>query len=57
MLHFFSSFLEANRQSYDFSLLFAPGGHDSEVGNQVVSDAVISYLCQNRIVSQCGLPE
>jgi hypothetical protein len=33
---------------------FAPGGHYSEVGNQVVSKAVLNYLCQEELLSNCA---
>ena len=33
---------------------FAPGGHYSEVGNQVVSKAVLNYLCQEELLSDCA---
>jgi len=47
-------FVEANGQSTDFTPFFAPGGHYNETGNRVVSDAVIDYLCQEGILSQCA---
>ena len=48
-----SSLVEANGESSDFSRLFAPGGHYSEFGNQVVSAAIMDYLCQENILSEC----
>jgi hypothetical protein len=45
--------VSANAGSSDFSRLFAPGGHYSEVGNQVVSAAILDYLCQESILTEC----
>jgi hypothetical protein len=47
------SLVSANGGSNDFSRLFAPGGHYSELGNQVVSAAILGYLCQESILSEC----
>jgi hypothetical protein len=43
-------FVKANQGSYDFTGYFAPGGHYNEVGNQVVSRAVLNHLCQQKII-------
>jgi hypothetical protein len=47
------SLAQADGASSDFSRLFAPGGHYSAVGNQVVSVAILDYLCRESILSDC----
>ena len=46
-------FVAANGDSSDFTGYFAPGGHYNEVGNRVVSGAVLRYLCQEAIITGC----
>ena len=49
-------FVEANEGGHDFSRFFAPGGHYSEAGNRVVSDALLNYLCQADLLKGCDSP-
>ncbi len=46
-------FVAANEGSSDFTGYFAPGGHYNEVGNRVVSRAVLNYLCREHILMGC----
>lgn len=46
-------FVAANQGSSDFTGYFAPGGHYNEAGNRVVSQAVLNYLCQERMLTGC----
>jgi hypothetical protein len=46
-------FLVENVGSSDFTGYFAPGGHYNEVGNAVVSRAVLSFLCDLGALSDC----
>ena len=52
-----ASFVEANGPNLDFTHLFAPGGHYNDAGNQVVSRAIINFLCQQQIIGGCGTPK
>ncbi len=47
-------FVAANHESRDFTGYFAPGGHYNEAGNQVVSNAVLAYLCRENILTGCS---
>ncbi len=49
-----SEFVAANQGSLDFTRYFAPGGHYNEAGNRVVSQAVLNYLCQERMLIKCS---
>jgi hypothetical protein len=46
-------FVAANDGSNDFTGYFAPGGHYNEAGNRVVSRAVLTYLCREKILPDC----
>jgi hypothetical protein len=50
-------FVKANHGSTDFTGFFAPGGHYNEVGNRVVSRAVVTYLCQEKMLSRCSVSQ
>jgi hypothetical protein len=50
-------FVAANKGSDDFTGYFAPGGHYNEVGNRVVSRAVLTYLCRENILPDWVPPE
>ncbi|MGQ9786542.1 MAG: hypothetical protein ACUVSJ_08790 [Anaerolineae bacterium] len=49
-------FVAANQGSLDFTGYFAPGGHYNEVGNRIVSQAVLNYLCQEKLLTECPSP-
>ncbi|MCS7260833.1 MAG: hypothetical protein NZ765_08650 [Anaerolineae bacterium] len=49
-------FVTANQSSPDFTGYFAPGGHYNEAGNRVVSRAVLRYLCQEKMFTECPSP-
>jgi hypothetical protein len=41
-------------QGIEVSSFFSPGGHYNEAGNRVVSQAILAYLCQQKILAGCS---
>ncbi|MFQ5611703.1 MAG: hypothetical protein ACE5H9_06180 [Anaerolineae bacterium] len=51
-----SFFAEAAGPEGDLSRFFAPGGHYSQAGNRLVSQALLGYLCQAGLLGPCAGP-